>query len=163
VCTFAFPGLGLLYQAIPNIQTFILASAPVAMAMFIFGVFLVERVTSTDFNKSEYKLGMQIIRRYFVENDPELAPYLYMPVALSVEMEQKLKKQRYPYFHKHIVFAIHSFNSLLAGLVAGCLIWLVFGNVLKLIYIFLISTGFFVVTFLVLIWLYQRRIKHLLA
>lgn len=161
VCGFAFPGLGLLYQAIQSIQLFVLASIPVAMAIFILGFVLVQRITSADFNKSEYKLGMQIIRRYFADKDPEITPYLYMPIALSVESHHEIKKHWSPYFHKNLAFAINSFNSLLAGAVFGCLTWLVFNNSLATISIVLMSFGFSFITFSILNWLYRRKINHL--
>jgi hypothetical protein len=154
------PGLGLLYQALPNVRLFIIVSVSVAVALFIFGFFLTRRITSADIYKCEYRLGMRMIRRYFTDHDSEISHYIYLPVASSIDSPEEIAKQRRPYFHQQLVLAINTFNSFIVGICAASLIWLVFGNILQPIGIALISLGLSVSSFMILFWLYKRKIKH---
>ncbi|MCB0170721.1 MAG: hypothetical protein KDJ97_09240 [Anaerolineae bacterium] len=153
------PGLGLLYQALQSIQLFILVSVPVAMVLFIFGFFLTQRITSADIRKEDYGLAMRMIRRYFVDQDPRIKSYIYMPIGLAAETLEDVSRQRNPYFHRRIMFAINAFNSFLVGLVFSGLIWLTFAHMLLPWGLVLIGIVFSLCTFAILQWLYRRRIS----
>lgn len=155
-----FPALGLLYQAFQSIQLFLLVSIPILINLFVFGFLFTQRVTSTDITKAEYILGMQMIRRYFIDHDSEISSYLILPVALSAKNDQEIKKQKRPYFHKQLIFAVIAFNSLLVGTIIGSLTWLLFSNTLLPISIALISFVFAVSTLVILSRHYQRRVKR---
>lgn len=62
-------------------QLFVPTSLSIAIASFIItiaGFFLTVRVTSSAINKSKYIYSMDLIRDFFVEKKPEIAPYVYM-------------------------------------------------------------------------------------
>lgn len=155
-----FPALGLLYQAFQSIQLFILVSVPMLIILFVFGFMFMQRVTSTDITKAEYILGMQTIRRYFVDQDAEISSYLILPVASPSKNKQELDNQKHPYFHKQLIFAVIIFNSILIGTIIGSLIWLVFSDVLTIANIALISFGFIVGILIVLSRHYSKRVKR---
>jgi hypothetical protein len=154
-------GLGILYQALQSVQLFILASVPVAVVLFVFGVFLTLRITSADLKKGEYRLGMRIIRRYFADREAEDSRYMYRPVASSINGPEDIAKQRSPHFHERVVLAINTFNSFIVGVCSASLIWLVFGNVLLPIGIALISLGLSAVSLILLSWFLKRRITNI--
>lgn len=154
-------GLGLLYQALQSVRLFILASVPLAIVLLVFGAFLTGRITSADFKKGDYRLGMSMIRRYFADRDVEASRYIYRSIASSIDDSESIAKQRRPHFHRHLILAINAFNSLIVGISSASIIWFVFGSVLLPIGIAFISLGLSAVSWFILSWLLKRRIENL--
>jgi hypothetical protein len=155
------PGLVLLYQAMKDARLFVMASLPVAGALFVAGHFLALRITESDKRKAEYRFAMQLIRRYFVDRDVEIAPYLYMPSSEPLKSEEdRLRLKRIPvHFHRQLVLTVNVLNSFLIGISIVGLVWLIFGNVLMPIGIAAFGVAISVLSLVVLNWLYHKRIR----
>lgn len=156
----AFPGVIILYEAITDIRLFIVALLPIIGTLFAFGFLLVGRITSADIKKAEYLLSLNLIRRYFVDHNPQVAQYLYMPLAQPSDSSDAKPKQLNPYFHRQIVFIVDSANSVLAGIAFSCLFWLVVGHLVSTVIIISVGVGAGVVVFFIQALLYRRIISH---
>ncbi|MBD3309537.1 hypothetical protein GF348_24370 [candidate division KSB3 bacterium] len=124
----ALPGTVILYEAVADLRLFVIALLPIMGALFIFGFFLVRRITSADIKKAEYLLSLNLVRRYFVDHSPKVARYLYMPLAQPSESSDGMTKQVGPVFHRRIAFVVNTANSVLAGTAFSGLLWLVSGR-----------------------------------
>ena len=156
----AFPGIIILYEAITDIRLFIVALLPIIGTLFTFGFLLVRRITSADIRKAEYLLSLNLIRRYFVDHNPQVAQYLYMPLAQPSDSSDAKPKQLNPYFHRQIVFIVDSANSILAGAFFSGLSWLAVGHLVLPILIISVGVGVGIVAFFVQTWLYHRIISR---
>jgi hypothetical protein len=154
------PGIVVLYQAIADIRLFILALLPITGALLIFGFFLVRRIMSADVKKAEYLISLNLIRRYFVDQSPQIAQYLYMPLAQPSDSLEAKVKQLSPYFHRRIALVVNSANSILAGITLSGLLWLVAGQVLSMVVVALMGIGVGIVTLIIQTWLYRRVTRH---
>jgi len=124
ICAIVVPGSVLIFQVVKDINIFILTMLPVALIFFAAGIFFTENITLTDVHKSQYVLAQQLIRRYFVDNEPGISKYVYMEMATpSDDLEEKLI-QLHPYFHKTIILSVNVINSLLIGIIISSIIWL---------------------------------------
>ena len=60
---------------------FLLVAIFAALALFIIGVILARRIVGTAIIKAEYIHALNLIRRFFVDKDVGLTPYLFLPFA----------------------------------------------------------------------------------
>ena len=65
----------------PVLNIFALLVFLASMIMSIAGFFVFTRMLSTMINKSGYLYALKLIRRFFTDNNPEILPYLYLPVS----------------------------------------------------------------------------------
>jgi len=122
------PVLVLLYQAISDIRMMVLASLPIAAALILLGIYLESRVTSTDKTKAGYVLGMQLIRRYYVDRYPHIGSYLYLPKAEPPLKGMDEARQALTYYDSGLALVLAIVNSTLVGAIVTGTIWLSIGQ-----------------------------------
>lgn len=124
--TFAIVASGslLLFQSISDTRAFVAGMIPVGSVLLLMGVFLSSRINSTRHIKHEYTLGLNRIRRFFVDNDPNLAKYTVLPVA-NIPGEPiptgRVIRQGTVW---RFLSILHAVNSLIAGGIIFAVLWL---------------------------------------
>jgi len=154
------PGVVLLYQAISDTRLFILATLPIIGALIIIGLFLVARVTNSDILKAEYILSLNLIRRYFVDNNLKIAPYLYLPIAEPSTNLEVIRRQLLPYFHHRIILVVNCANSILFGLMVCGFLWLVASQFLSFRILITVAFIISVVSLATLTWFSRKAIRQ---
>lgn len=109
------PATILFYKELTNTNLVYIYGISVSSTLIIFGHLVWNRITATDIRKSEYILGMQMIRAYFVNQKNDIANYLIFPIAKPAITQFDKFRQLKPYFHRNLVIPIIIVNSLLAG------------------------------------------------
>ena len=77
----ALVGLTLLNQFWPHTEFTYLVTVMVYLGVLLFGFVTFARTVERSFTTAYYKRGMNLVRKYFVERHPELAPYLILPIS----------------------------------------------------------------------------------
>jgi hypothetical protein len=117
------PAAALLYQAIPDIQVLAFVLILMVATVFTIGLLLANRIAIAGIRKAEYQLSINLVRRYFLDHNSDLAKYVYFPAAdPSVAIEDKTKQLK---VHLHqMIYVVIVVNSLLVSLVIGWGLWL---------------------------------------
>jgi hypothetical protein len=124
IAAIVLPASVLIYQSISDIGTFILLALLLGILLIIMGIFLVVRISNAEVRKSQYILSIQLIRRYFVNRDPEISQYLLFPTAKPSYSRNEKEKQLEPYIQRRLVITINALNSLIIGACIYALLWL---------------------------------------
>jgi hypothetical protein len=115
--------MAILSQQIRDLHAFVAAAVIVAAGLFGVGLALSGHLLTTAFLKAEYILGLNLIRRYFVDNDQSLGEYLAFPYDPSAAT-WKDKERRIP-AARGLLMAIAAWEGLLLGGVFAGLAWMV--------------------------------------
>ncbi|MFN8497343.1 MAG: hypothetical protein U0641_05750 [Anaerolineae bacterium] len=104
----------------------------VALVLSIAGILLADRIFSTRTRKVEYAYGISLVRGFFVNLNPAITPYLWMPYLDPMKSPQSpfgpLSIRKYGYTTFVVIYV---WDSLLLGFAASALIWLVVPDFLR--------------------------------
>jgi len=114
--------MAILSQQIRDLHAFVLAAVIVAAGLFGVGLALSSHLLTTAFLKAEYILGLNLIRRYFVDNDESLGRYLAFPYDPSAATWRD-KERRIP-AARGLLMAIAAWEGLLLGGTFAGLAWM---------------------------------------
>src|SRR6476660_2408401 len=81
------PGALLVKHYFSNLRLFLWSTIAVAAVFAVLGAFVSRRISRSHEIKGEYLLAMNLIRKYFVDQDSSLVPYLSFPVAGTLQEE----------------------------------------------------------------------------
>jgi hypothetical protein len=115
-------GMAILSQQIRDLHAFVLVAVIVAAGLFVVGFALASHLLSTAFLKAEYILGLNLIRRYFVDNDQSIGEYLAFPYDASAATWSD-KDRRIP-AAKSLLLGIAVWEGCLLGGVFAGLVWM---------------------------------------
>lgn len=150
----------LFYRKLINTDLIYIYGISVCIALIIFGHLVMTRIITTDIRKSEYTLGMKMIRAYFVNMNNDIANYLFFNIAKPTKTELDKFKKLEPLFHRNLVIPVITVNSILAGGLFS-MIWGLLNIELKTaLNTLLIGIIVFLFTFIYLINKYRKIIKN---
>jgi hypothetical protein len=118
------PGALLVKQSFSDLRLFLWASIAVSVVFTVLGAFVSRRISRSHEIKGEYILALNLIRKYFADQDPSLAPYLSFPVAGTRQEELKRQESGRTISLRSFVAAVFLANCLLIGFVSGTTAWL---------------------------------------
>ncbi|MDQ3458038.1 MAG: hypothetical protein M3498_01840 [Deinococcota bacterium] len=129
------PGAALLYQAFwpdsPLLSVVIFAVITFVIYVYSFFFFSAHRITSAAIQRARLLLVLNLIRLYFKNRDPQIAPYLvcakFTPKPITGLTPQST--QIYPSFHHVLVYLIYITNSLLAAGASYAFFWQVIPSI----------------------------------
>jgi hypothetical protein len=159
------PGAALLYQAFwpdsPLLSVVIFAV--ITFVIYVYSFFSAHRITSAAIQRARLLLVLNLIRLYFKNRDPQIAPYLvcakFTPKPITGLTPQST--QIYPSFHHVLVYLIYTTNSLLAAGALYALLWQLISPISHIMDCLLIA-GAIIILILSLtgqILYYKNRIK----
>lgn len=108
---------------IPDGRLYALATLPLQAAVFLVGYFLANQMMLTDIIKWEYRHGLNLVRRFFVDQYEHLAPYLVLPVAPAASTDE-LSPVR-PQTVSRDVVTVLLLNAMLLGTMAATVTWII--------------------------------------
>ncbi|HEC87220.1 MAG TPA: hypothetical protein ENI49_05070 [Thermoplasmatales archaeon] len=115
-----------LSQQIADVRLLLLVAIFVSLALFIIGVILARRILGTALIKAEYIHALNLIRRFFVDKDAGITPYLFLPFADSPADSSKSSGKTFrPRIPANLLVAIHVWNGLLLGFSVSVCVWLI--------------------------------------
>jgi hypothetical protein len=123
VSTVVVSAMTILSQQVKDLHAFVLAAVVVAAALFAVGFALASHLLSTAFLKAEYIFGLNLIRRYFVDNDQSLGEYLAFPYNPSTAAWRD-KERRIP-AARSLLLGIAAWEGILLGGIFAGITWLV--------------------------------------
>lgn len=115
--------MAILSQQIRDLRAFVLVAVIVAAGLFVVGYALASHLLTTAFLKAEYIFGLNLIRRYFVDNDQSLGEYLAFPYNASAATWSE-KDKRIP-AARSLLLAIAAWEGFLLGGIFASLAWMV--------------------------------------
>lgn len=118
------PGALLFHQSFSNPRISMIASVLGALVFATMGVFISGRVLRAHQIKAEYINGLNLIRKYFSDNDPVLAPYLLFPVAGAAVKEQRVREVLRARWLRRFIATVLVGNCILVGFATASMAWL---------------------------------------
>jgi len=126
VCTILVPGAAALWRFSTVSWLPATAAALVAIALATAGIFLTGRILAADIMAATYSRALCLVRRYFVNSNPEVAKYLRLPVATSLaELDHDETRSLYTRRHFMLVNVLRVWSSLLWGAGTALLVQMV--------------------------------------
>ena len=122
---FLVPASILLYQSVKDIKLLLIGAIAASAVVLFIGTFLVRRVYAAQQIKEEYRHGLNLIRRYFVDNHPDIADYLYLPTTRPLKESERRTWEFYIPIPDKLILVIYGVNSFLVGLMLGLILLLV--------------------------------------
>jgi len=111
-------------QQIKNTNLLLAISGCVAFALFIAGLLLSDRILRAFLYKKRYLYGRNLIRGFFAEHSPSIAPYLSLPLAdvndpasSPLTIPSKLR----PF--SRALAALNLWSSVLLGVALSIMVW----------------------------------------
>lgn len=118
-------GLMVLSQQITNYRVFTVIGILITCGLAVIGTLLSIRIMTTKIIKIHYLDAINLIRRYFVDNEESLQKYLLLPVANNlIDSSDKRKIRRHIPVPKVVTF-IHVWNALLLSFAVGSILWII--------------------------------------
>jgi hypothetical protein len=152
------PATLLLRQSVSDIRSLVALMIPVGIALFVIGILLTWRVTRAILVKAEYVHALNLIRRYFVDNDPHIAKYLFLPVAEPLGEARIISRHFRVSSQRRLTLIIDVANSLLLGAIVAATLWLL--TTLDLTFIVLIGLSIAVTSFIVINWWERQAVQR---
>jgi hypothetical protein len=123
---------------VTDIRLFVIVVVLIALSLFIVGFFLSERIVSSRIIKREYIHALNLIRRFFVDRDAGITPYLFLPFADSpvdtprshAEALASLVPAQGGFF-----FVINVWNGLLLGFSTSACVWLIVPSLPMIVFV----------------------------
>jgi hypothetical protein len=121
--TILVTGMAILSQQVEVFRVLVLFGVAVAACLFVAGLALARNVLTTGFLKANYAFALNLIRRYFVDNDKSLEEYLFFASDVSkATWRQKVKRVPVP---RTLFVGIAAWEGVLLGGVFAGVTWLV--------------------------------------
>jgi MFS family permease len=114
----------LVKQSFSDLGLFLWSGIAVAAVFAVLGSFVSRRISRSHEIKGEYILALNLIRKYFVDQDSSLLPYLSFDVAGSRQEQLRRRQSGRTVSLRSFVMAVFFVNCLLVGFIAGSLAWL---------------------------------------
>jgi hypothetical protein len=152
-------GLIFLSQQVIDFRLFLASTTVIVFGLFILGVILASNIVGTALLKAKYTYALNLIRRYFVDNDQAIVHYLVLPFTVSPidTMENQEGKNIRVNITWILLIPVYIWISVLLGFIVGAAIWLLELQ-LSLELIFGITSVISVSCFIILSFLAKRRI-----
>ena len=107
-------------KAALNPQLVMVLAGILSLGLFVLGVYLLRSLVTTRKLKTEYRRALNVIRGYFVDQDPKLQDYLMLPFASRAAMLSLGNDVR-----PMSTSLFRAWESVLIAIVIGCAAWLI--------------------------------------
>jgi hypothetical protein len=115
----------LLLGYISDARFYALATLPFQCAVFLIGYFLAQHMFLSEVLKGEYRQGLNLIRRFFVDKYEHLTPYLVLPLAPPPTARVEELPREKPHSVSRDILAISLINAIVLGTIAGTVSWVI--------------------------------------
>jgi hypothetical protein len=150
--TLIVSGLFFLFQQLQDLRLLVMLTIPITLMLLVGGIALAKRIQETDTLKERYNYAINLIRNYFIDNDPQISEYLFLRFdATKLKVSNLIK----------IGFLLRStllWDSFLLGYIITASTWVIASH---FPFEFLIGIGVAItlLTFVLLNYLIKRRIE----